>query len=957
MTKKLQEQYAATPLNGTNAATIEALYEEFLDSPDAVPEAWRQYFQTLVNGSAESEIAHSDIVAQLKRQALAPASRAAVTNGSGTRGVATGASEKQAAVSRLIQVYALRGHQIADIDPLGMMQRDEPSVLRFDFLGLESSDLDKEFYTGGLAGTGQQRMKLRDILALLKSIYCGTIGAEFAHISRSRERLWLREQFEARSTKPFTTEEQLWLLKQLTRGETLERYLHTKYVGQKRFSLEGGESLIPMLDSLVQDGGAKGIKEFVFGMAHRGRINVLVNVLGKPPQELFSEFEGDVDLSDVEGSGDVKYHKGFSADMTTPGGNVHLSMAFNPSHLEIVNPVVEGSVRARQLRRGDNEGVTILPILVHGDAAFAGQGVVTETFQMSQVPGFVTGGTLHIVINNQIGFTTSDPADARSTPYCSDVAKMIEAPIFHVNADDPEAVIRVTRLALDYRQKYRKDVVIDLVCYRRLGHNEADEPAATQPAMYGVIRKHKTTRQLYAQRLIQDGVVPANEPDAIIERYRARLDDGRPVPKAMLGNIGNEYTIDWSPYIGGDLHTGSETRIDAKRVARLGDVLVDVPEHIELHSRVARIMDARREMLSDKTPMDWGFAETMAYASLLDDGYDVRLTGQDSGRGTFFHRHAVLHGQQSGEEYIPLTEVCERPSAFTVTDSFLSEEAVMGFEYGFATTEPRTLVIWEGQFGDFANGAQVVIDQFISSGEAKWGRLCGLTLFLPHGYEGQGPEHSSARLERFLQLCAEHNMQVCVPSTPGQMFHMLRRQMIRPVRKPLIVLTPKSLLRHKLSVSPLNALSDGHFHEVIDEVDPIDPANVNRVVFCSGKVYYDLLEQRRAAEVADVAIVRIEQLYPFPVDDYAAALTRYPMAETVIWCQEEPRNQGAWYQIRHRLQQPLRSRHTLHYVGRHGAAAPAAGIPKLHAVQQKRLVEKALGLAPLIEEYDRFGDE
>ncbi|MEL6870572.1 MAG: 2-oxoglutarate dehydrogenase E1 component [Pseudomonadota bacterium] len=951
MSKQLQEQYAATPLNGTNAATIEALYEQFLESPETVPQVWRQYFKTLVNGNAESEIAHSDIVAQLKRQASAPraaVAKAAVTGNTG---------EKQAAVSRLIQVYALRGHQIADIDPLGMMQRDEPSVLRFDFLGLESSDLDKEFFTGGLAGTGHKRMKLRDILALLKSIYCGKIGAEFAHVSRSRERLWLREQFEARSTKPLTQKEKRWLLKQLTRAETLERYLHTKYVGQKRFSLQGGESLIPMLDELVQAGGSSGIKEVVFGMAHRGRINVLVNVLGKAPQELFSEFEGDVDLADVEGSGDVKYHKGFSADMKTPGGNVHLSMAFNPSHLEIVNPVVEGSVRARQLRRGDEVGESILPILIHGDAAFAGQGVVTETFQMSQIPAFTTGGTVHIVINNQIGFTISDPNDARSTPYCSDVAKMIEAPIFHVNGDDPEAVIRVTRLALDYRQKYHKDVVIDLVCYRRLGHNEADEPAATQPSMYGVIRNHPTTRELYAKQLVAEGSLPADEPDGIIERYRARLDDGRPVPKALLGMIGNEYTIDWSPYIGGSLATQTDTSIDAKRIKRLGQIIVDVPDDFELHSRVKRIMEARHDMLADKTPMDWGFAETMAYASLLDDGYDVRLTGQDSGRGTFFHRHAVLHGQAQGDEFVPLTQVCDRPAAFTVTDSFLSEEAVMGFEYGYATTEPKSLVIWEGQFGDFANGAQVVIDQFISSGEAKWGRLCGLTLFLPHGYEGQGPEHSSARLERFLQLCAEHNMQVCIPSTPGQMFHMLRRQMIRPVRKPLIVLTPKSLLRHKLSVSPLNSLSEGRFHEVIDEVDPIDPGSVKRVVFCSGKVYYDLLEQRRASEIGDVALVRIEQPYPFPVDDYATALARYPHAETIVWCQEEPRNQGAWYQIRHRLQQPLRSRHTLHYVGRPGAAAPAAGIPKLHAIQQKRLVAKALGLEPLIEEYDRYGDE
>ena len=702
----------------------------------------------------------------------------------------------------------------------------------------------------------------------------------------------------------------------------------------------------------MQAGGAAGIKELVIGMAHRGRINVLVNVLGKAPQDLFSEFEGTYNLDEMTGSGDVKYHKGFSADMKTAGGNVHLSLAFNPSHLEIVNPVVEGSVRARQLRRGDHEGTTILPILIHGDAAFAGQGVVTETFQMSQLPAFRTGGTVHIVINNQIGFTTSDPQDARSTPYCSDVAKMIEAPIFHVNGDDPEAVIRVTRLALDYRQKYGKDVVIDLVCYRRLGHNEADEPAATQPQMYAKIRSHKTTRERYAESLMSAGVMSQEDVNGLIERYRARLDDGRPVPRALLGMIGNEYTIDWSPYITGDLLSAADTGVDLDRVNGLGKMLLNLPDDLTLHSRVDRIMAARHKMLAGEQDMDWGFAETMAYATLLEDGFDVRLTGQDSGRGTFFHRHAVLHAQGEDREYIPLQHLVNRPAAFTVTDSFLSEEAVMGFEYGFATTEPRTLVIWEGQFGDFANGAQVVIDQFISSGESKWGRLCGLTLFLPHGYEGQGPEHSSARLERFLQLCAEHNMQVCVPSTPAQMFHMLRRQMVRPVRKPLIVMTPKSLLRHKLSVSPLSDLSEGRFHTVIDEIDDLDRSAVKRVVFCSGKVYFDLLERRRAEEIQDVAIVRIEQIYPFPIDEFAEALVSYPNAETIVWCQEEPRNQGAWYQIRHRLQQPLRSRHSLHYAGPVSAAAPAVGIPAMHSKIQKALVESALGITQLIDETD-----
>ncbi|MEL7023734.1 MAG: 2-oxoglutarate dehydrogenase E1 component [Pseudomonadota bacterium] len=954
MSKALQEQYRATPLSGANAATIEALYERFIRDPKQVPETWRDYFETLApEAMDEVEPDHGAIVARLKqlsKTAPGVATTATALNG---KSIPQSSDEKQAAVSRLIQVYALRGHQIADIDPLGMMERHVPRVLEFDFVGLDQSDMDREFFTGGLAGTGHDRMKLREIMVLLKRIYCGKVGAEFAHVSRARERLWLREQFEARSTVAPDAEEQRWLLKQLTRAETLERYLHTRYVGQKRFSLEGGESLIPMLDTLIQDGGRAGIKECVLGMAHRGRINVLVNVLGKAPQELFSEFEGEYDPSEITGSGDVKYHKGFSADMKTAGGNVHLSLAFNPSHLEIVNPVVEGSVRARQLRRNDLHGSTILPVLVHGDAAFAGQGVVTETFQMSQVPAFRTGGTVHIVINNQIGFTTSDPNDARSTPYCSDVAKMIEAPIFHVNGDDPEAVLRVTRLALDYRQKFRKDVVIDLVCYRRLGHNEADEPAATQPEMYRTIRKHPTTRALYAERLVKAGVLDNTAVEDMVERYRARLDDGRPVPKALLGMIGNEYTIDWSPYITGDLLVSADTTVAADRIQRLGKVVTQIPADHKIHPRVERIIQSRQAMLAGEQSMDWGFAETMAYATLLDDGFDVRLTGQDSGRGTFFHRHAVLHNQEDGSEYVPLTEVVDRPAAFTVTDSLLSEEAVMGFEYGYATTEPRTLVIWEGQFGDFANGAQVVIDQFISSGEAKWGRLCGLTLFLPHGYEGQGPEHSSARLERFLQLCAEHNMQVCVPSTPTQMYHMLRRQMLRAVRKPLIVLTPKSLLRHKLSVSPINTLTDGGFEILIDEIDEIEPAKVERVVVCSGKVYFDLYERRAAEGLENVALVRIEQLYPFPIDEYGEMLNRYRNAETVVWCQEEPRNQGAWYQIRHRLQEPLRSRHTLHYSGRPGAAAPAAGIPQLHQVQQRKLVGQALGLEPLIEEIDR----
>ncbi|MDX1403791.1 MAG: 2-oxoglutarate dehydrogenase E1 component [Woeseiaceae bacterium] len=953
MSKSLQDQYATSPLYGSNAPVVEAMYEQYIKNPDAVPLGWRRYFASLDNG--QPEVAHEPI-----RQRLVEKTRYARGNGRATA-VATGpsppAGEKQAAVSRLIQIYSLRGHQVADIDPLGIMERHTPGVLKLDYLGLGESDMDSEFYVGGLAGGQNRRMKLRDILDLLRSIYCGKIGVEFAHVSTARERLWLRNKFEKGMVGPGLQEqERLWLLEQLIAAEGIERYLHTRFVGQKRFSLEGGESLIPMLDDLIQQGGKSGVHEIVIGMAHRGRINVLVNVLGKSPEDLFEEFEGGIDPEEMKGSGDVKYHKGYSADMKTPGVNVHIALAFNPSHLEIVNPVVEGSVRARQQRRGDHERQDVIPILVHGDAAFSGQGVVTETFQMSQTNGFRTGGTIHIVVNNQIGFTTSRPSDARSTPYCSDVAKMIEAPIFHVNGDDPEAAIFVTRLALKYRQKYKKDVVIDLVCYRRHGHNEADEPAATQPVMYSYIREHETTMALYSERLIRAGVIDAAGVNELKDNYRDRLDRGEPVPKSALGMIGNEFTVDWRPYLDAQWDEEADTTLSTDKVAELAEKITTVPPGYVLHGRVQRIMSERSKMAAGDIDMDWGFAETMAYASLVDAGYDCRVTGQDSGRGTFFHRHAVLHNQANREEYIPLQSISDRENAFRIIDSLLSEEAVLGFEYGYATTEPRTLVIWEAQFGDFANGAQVVIDQFISSGEAKWGRLCGLTLFLPHGYEGQGPEHSSARLERFLQLCAEHNLQVCVPSTPAQMFHMIRRQMLRAYRKPLIVMTPKSLLRHKFSVSPLTALSSGRFELIIDDEAISDKSAVTRIVFCSGKVYYDLLEARELNKLSNTAIVRIEQLYPFPVSRYADIVRNYKKVTHIVWCQEEPKNQGAWYQIRHRLQAPLSDEQQLYYAGRRSAAAPASGIFKLHLREQQALVEAALDLQVKASESKKDAD-
>jgi len=941
MSNSLKDQLASTPLFGGNSSAVESLYEQFLEQPDSVPDGWREYFEAM--GDSSTEISHSEIREQLLQESRAGRKIGRVLGKSAGQAATSG--EKQAAVSRLIQVYSLRGHQIADLDPLGLMERRVPGVLKLDYLGLNESDMETEFFTGGLAGMDNERMKLRDILALLKSIYCGKIGAEFAHISRARERLWLRKRFErGAAVDTLNDRERLTILDKLTSAEGIERYLHTRYVGQKRFSLEGGESLIPLVDDIIQQGGASGIKEIVIGMAHRGRINLLVNILGKGPEELFEEFEGNYDPEELKGSGDVKYHKGFSADMKTPGGNVHIALAFNPSHLEIVNPVVEGSVRARQQRRGDNERQEVLPVLIHGDAAFSGQGVVTETFQMSQINGFRTGGTVHIVINNQVGFTMSRPSDARSTDYCSDVAKMIEAPIFHVNGDDPEAVVFVTRLALQYRQKFRKDVVIDLVCYRRHGHNEADEPSATQPIMYAKIKTQKTTRELYAERLVAAAVTSDADVAKLQDQYRDRLDRGEHVQEASLGMIGNEFTVDWTPFLHTEWDDVVDTTISPKTVANLGTSVTTIPPDVKPHGRVQRILDQRVKMAAGEVEMDWGFAETMAYASLLDEGHNVRLVGQDSGRGTFFHRHAVIHNQLNNREYIPLAHIVDRDGSFRVIDSFLSEEAVLGFEYGYASTEPNTLVIWEGQFGDFANGAQVVIDQFISSGEAKWGRLCGLTMFLPHGYEGQGPEHSSARLERFLQLCAEHNMQICVPSTPAQMFHMIRRQHVRSFRKPLIVMTPKSLLRHRMSVSPVSDLSGGRFELIIPEIEAIETKKTRRLVLCSGKVYFDLLEAREVHGVDDVALIRIEQLYPFPIIEYKELIKEYSHVDEIVWCQEEPLNQGAWYQIKHRLQEPLDEHQQLYYAGRPGAAAPASGIFKIHLQQQQALVEAALDI-------------
>jgi 2-oxoglutarate dehydrogenase E1 component len=927
-------------LYGANAPFIEEQYENYLADPASVSDEWKKYFDELqkTSGALTRDIAHTPIIdsfARLTKNGSRPAATVDVEQ-----------SAKQVAVLQLINAHRFRGNSMSDLDPLQRQERPRIPELELAFYGLTDADLDKTFNTGSLVGP--QMATLQDILQIIKSTYCGTIGLEYMHISDNEQKRWLQQRFESVHSKAnLNVEQKKHLLERLTAAETLEKYLHTRYVGQKRFSLEGSETLIPIMDELIQRAGEQGVKEIVIGMAHRGRLNVLVNNLGKLPQDLFSEFEGKHhhDLS----SGDVKYHQGFSSDVQTKGGALHLTLAFNPSHLEIVNPVVEGSVRARQKRRKDLEGKQVLPILLHGDAAFAGQGVVMETLNLSQTRGYRTGGTVHIVVNNQIGFTTSDPRDTRSTLYCTDAAKAIEAPIFHVNGDDPEACILVTQIALDYRMTFRKDVVIDMVCFRKLGHNEQDEPLVTQPLMYKKIAQHPGTRKIYADKLIGEGIIGAAGGDELVTAYRAAMDAGHNPDKNILHGQTPPFQVDWGPYTNVDWKRSAKTAIPLKELKRLSDKLTTIPPNFKLHSTVERMLAARRQMGEGALPLDWGMAENLAYASLLDDGYGVRLSGQDCGRGTFSHRHAVFHDQNrerwDSGAYIPLQNIKENQPQFLVIDSLLSEEAVMGFEYGYASSEPKDLVLWEGQFGDFANGAQVVIDQFISSGEAKWGRLCGLVLLLPHGYEGQGPEHSSARLERYLQLCAEHNMQVIVPSNPAQVFHMLRRQMIRPMRRPLIVMMPKSLLRRKESVSSLEDLSKGQFQNIIGETDAsIEPKKVKRVVFCSGKVYYDIVAERTARNIKDIAVVRIEQLYPFPHDEYIEQIKLYSKATDICWAQEEPGNQGAWHRVQHYLMQHMRDDQQLTYALRPSSASPAVGYLAKHIEQQKALVDAALTL-------------
>jgi 2-oxoglutarate dehydrogenase E1 component len=933
--QEVDAQKQDTQLSAENAAYIEELYEHYLTAPESVDAEWRSYFDQYPKGDQP----HSNV----REQFLLLARNSTRVQPMAQSSVSTEHERRQVGVLQLIAAYRNRGHQKAKLDPLKLAKREHVPDLELAAHGLSRSDLDTVFQTGNLA-IGKAEATLGEMVQAMEAIYCASIGAEYMHIVDTKEKRWIQQRLEgARGIPQFSKEARLSLLERLTAAEGLEKYLGSKYVGAKRFGLEGGESFIPMVNEMIQRAGGMGTKEVVIGMAHRGRLNLLVNILGKNPADLFNEFEGKT--FNKKGSGDVKYHQGFSSNVMTPGGEVHLALAFNPSHLEIVSPVVEGSVRARQVRREDIGGSQVIPIIVHGDAAFAGQGVVMETFQMSQTRGYTVGGTLHIVINNQVGFTTSNPEDARSTEYCTDVAKMVQCPIFHVNGDDPEAVLFITQVALDYRMQFKKDVVIDLFCYRRRGHNEADEPSGTQPLMYQVINKLPTTRTFYADRLVSEQVLTRGEADQMVEDYRTALENGEHVANSLVREPNKKLYIDWSPYLGHPLVDDWQTGVSAERLAALGQKMRVLPDGFVLQKQVQKVLDDRLKMQTGEMPLNWGAAETLAYASLLDEDYLVRLTGQDIGRGTFSHRHVILHNQQDGSTYTPLAHLKAQQPRCALYDSFLSEEAVLAFEYGYATTIPKALIVWEAQFGDFVNGAQVVIDQFISSGETKWERVCGLTMLLPHGFEGQGPEHSSARLERFLQLCAEDNMQVCTPTTPAQIFHALRRQAVRPLRKPLIIMSPKSLLRHKLAVSDLSELTQGGFKTVIGETDQIDPQGVDRIVLCGGKVYYDLLEKRREQGLENVAIIRIEQLYPYPEARIQAEILKYPNARRVVWCQEEPQNQGAWLFIAPRIYAfVLSADMKLSFAGRPASAAPACGSPYLHAAQQNELIIDALGI-------------
>ena len=932
-----------TELAADNAQYIEYLYEQFLIDPDSVDTDWQDYFKQYQSPNDAHHNAIQDQFLLLARNQTA--NRSGVQPA--TAEVVDGMNPKQMGVQQLISAYRRRGHRHAQLDPLGLHPRPEVEDLTLAYHGLSESDLDTVYPTGDL-NIGKSEAPLRDIIEIMERVYCRYIGVEYMHVTTSTEKRWMEKYLESNlGYIEFDKEKRLSILERLTAAEGLEKYLARKYTGVKRFGLEGGESFIPAINEIIQRAGGYGTKEVVIGMAHRGRLNLLVNILGKSPADLFDEFDGKVQPE--KGSGDVKYHNGYSSNVMTPGGEAHLALAFNPSHLEIVSPVVQGSVRARQVRRNDTDGNLVLPIVIHGDAAFAGQGVVQETFQMSQTRAYTTGGTVRIIINNQVGFTTSRKEDARSTEYCTDVAKMVHAPILHVNGDDPESVIFAAQLALDYRHEFGKDIIIDLFCYRRNGHNEADEPSATQPLMYAIIKKLPTTRTLYVQQLIAAGVISEADATQYEDDYRECLDRGDYVVNSLILKSNEDLFIDWTPYLGNELIDDWDTTVDIETLKGYGRRMAELPEGYKLQRQVQKVVEQRLAMQTGEEPLNWGAAETLAYASLVDnDNLLVRITGEDVGRGTFSHRHSELYNMDDGSMYVPLAHISESQARFSTYNSLLSEEAVLAFEYGYATTAPNALVIWEAQFGDFVNGAQVVIDQFIASGETKWQRVCGLTMLFPHGVEGKGPEHSSARLERFLQLCAEDNMQVITPTTPAQIYHALRRQAVRPIRKPMIVMSPKSLLRHKLATSQLEELAYGKFETVLSEIDTQDASKVTRLVLCGGKVYYDLLEQRRALGLDHVAIVRIEQLYPLPETRLIAEIEKYSALKEIVWTQEEPLNQGAWYYLaphmfRIVVPHPTKAK-VMEPVARPASAAPATGSAKLHLQQQQTLIASSLGI-------------
>ncbi|MCP4769485.1 MAG: 2-oxoglutarate dehydrogenase E1 component [Gammaproteobacteria bacterium] len=928
--KKMQQQ---SYLHGSNAAFIEELYSKYLQDENSVDENWRIWFAELHNGELTADQDHLQIQAQMKAAVM----NKRRVNGSGGS-VSNEHEAKQVKVLQLINSYRVKGHQRAKLDPLGIAEAAEIPEMTLAGHELGDADLDTVFKTGSLFGVDE--VPLREIVSRLEKTYCGTVGLEYMHIEDLAQKRWIQGEIETSlSTPNFREGRRNRILDRVIAAEILEKFLHTRYIGQKRFSLEGGESLIPILDRVVQQAGVTSTHEVVIGMAHRGRLNVLTNIFGKMPSDLFDEFEGNVNL-DERYNHDVKYHQGFSSDIYTDSGPMHLALAFNPSHLEIVDPVVEGSVRARQRRFSDRTTRDVLPVLIHGDSAFAGQGVVMETFNMCKTRGYKTGGTIHIIVNNQIGFTTSNPRDMRSSLYCTEVARIVQAPIFHVNGDDPEACVFIAELAVRYRETFQQDVVIDMVCYRRYGHNEADEPAVTQPLMYAAIRKHPRLVELHTERLIKEGFTTREKIDEMIADYRRAIEEGGAIALNVISGLEPATARDWAGLHDGDVNITPGTAVAADKIQQLGQSILTLPEGYNLHARVAKIMQGRQKMLDGEVAGDWGFAENLAYATLLDDGYNIRLSGQDSERGTFFHRHAALHDQNSGEIYKPLKHISEQQPRFEVINSFLSEEAVLGFEYGYSSTDPKTLVIWEAQFGDFANGAQVVIDQFISSGEMKWGRLSGLVMLLPHGYEGQGPEHSSARIERYLELCAQHNMRVAQPSLPAQIFHLLRSQMMCGFRKPLIIMSPKSLLRHERAVSSLADYSEGEFKKVIPEIDDIDDAAVKRLILCSGKVYFKLYESRAEHYDHSTAIVRVEQLYPFPKQDLNEIHARYPALENVVWCQDEPRNQGMFREFKSRLNEIFTSMQ-VQYAGRPSAASPAVGYMALHLQQEADMVKSA----------------